>query len=68
MSLPEVQEKLPKANGGEQPLPEATFWLLLTGEVPTTEQVRLSVLLRWKKKKKNDPAPLIPASNSLSLS
>ncbi len=40
LTLPEVQQKLPKAPNGEQPLPEATFWLLLTGEVPTTEQVR----------------------------
>jgi citrate synthase len=38
-SLPEVQQKLPKAPHGEQPLPEATFWLLLTGEIPTVEQV-----------------------------
>ena len=25
---------------GEEPLPESLFWLLLTGEVPTTEQVQ----------------------------
>lgn len=37
-SLPEVQKLLPKAPGGEEPLPEATFWLLMTGEVPTAEQ------------------------------
>jgi citrate synthase len=29
---------LPKAPGGDEPLPEATFWLLLTGEIPTAEQ------------------------------
>ena len=30
---------LPKAPGGSEPLPEGLFWLLLTGEVPTAEQV-----------------------------
>ena len=31
---------LPKAEGGDEPLPEGLFWLLLTGEVPTKEQVQ----------------------------
>ena len=35
MTIPELQEKLPKAKGGAQPLPEAVFYLLLTGDVPT---------------------------------
>ena len=30
---------LPAAEGGAEPLPEGLFWLLLTGEVPTKEQV-----------------------------
>jgi citrate synthase len=38
-SIPELQEKLPSALNGEEPLPEGLFWLLLTGEVPTKEQV-----------------------------
>merc|ERR1711953_191655 len=38
-TIPECQELLPKAPGGEEPLPEGLFWLLLTGEVPTEEQV-----------------------------
>jgi len=38
-TLPELREKLPKVTGGEEPLPEAAFWLLLTGEIPTSEQV-----------------------------
>ncbi|XP_076460479.1 citrate synthase, mitochondrial-like [Babylonia areolata] len=38
-SIPECQKLLPKANGGEEPLPEGLFWLLVTGEVPTKEQV-----------------------------
>ena len=40
-SIPECQKVLPKAQGGEEPLPEGLFWLLLTGEVPTKEQVDL---------------------------
>ncbi|KAG2385956.1 hypothetical protein C9374_003105 [Naegleria lovaniensis] len=38
-SIPECQEKLPKAKGGQEPLPEAMLWLLLTGQVPTDQQV-----------------------------
>lgn len=39
-SLLECQKLLPKAStGGEEPLPEALFWLLLTGEIPTDDQI-----------------------------
>ncbi|KAI8907228.1 citrate synthase-like protein [Gorgonomyces haynaldii] len=40
LTIPECQEKLPSAPGGEEPLPEGLFWLLVTGEVPTYEQVK----------------------------
>jgi len=40
MSLYEVNKKLPKAPGGSCALPEAAFWLLLTGEVPTDLETR----------------------------
>jgi len=36
--IPETQKALPKAKGGEEPLPEALYWLLLTGQVPSQEQ------------------------------
>lgn len=39
-TIPECQEVLPKAPGGQEPLPEGLFWLLLTGEVPSEQQVR----------------------------
>jgi len=39
-SLFECNKVLPKAPGGECALPEAAFWLLLTGEVPSDDQVR----------------------------
>jgi citrate synthase len=38
-SIPECQAKLPKAKGGEEPLPEGLFWLLCTGDIPTSAQV-----------------------------
>lgn len=41
-SIPECQQLLPKAPGGEEPLPEGLFWLLVTGHVPTTTQVCLT--------------------------
>lgn len=40
MSIPEARKALPKAEGGEEPLPEGLFWLLLTGEIPSKEQVQ----------------------------
>ncbi|TPX62505.1 hypothetical protein SpCBS45565_g06996 [Spizellomyces sp. 'palustris'] len=39
-TIPECQKLLPAAEGGEEPLPESLFWLLVTGEVPTAEQVK----------------------------
>lgn len=39
-TIPECQKELPAAPGGTEPLPESLFWLLLTGEVPTQEQVK----------------------------
>lgn len=39
MTLPECQAALPRAAGGGEPLPEAIFWLLLTGDVPSDAQV-----------------------------
>merc|ERR1712126_704523 len=45
-TIPECQELLPKAPGGEEPLPEGLFWLLLTGEIPTEAQVR-AVSKEW---------------------
>jgi citrate synthase len=38
-SIPELQEALPRARGGEEPLPEGIFALLLTGDLPTAEEV-----------------------------
>jgi citrate synthase len=47
-SIPELREKLPKAPGGTEPLPEGLFYLMLIGELPTEENVQLitSILQR----------------------
>ena len=37
-SIPELREKLPKAPGGSEPLPEGLFYLMLIGELPTEEE------------------------------
>merc|ERR1719325_80091 len=34
-TIPECQELLPKAPGGQEPLPEGLFWLLVTGNFPS---------------------------------
>jgi len=39
-TIPDCQQLLPRAPGGSEPLPEGLFWLLLTGEIPTQEQVQ----------------------------
>ena len=39
-SIPELREKLPKAQGSNEPLPEGLFWLMLVGEIPTHEEVK----------------------------
>jgi len=40
LSIPELKQKLQKAPKGDEPLPEALFWLLMTGEVPTDAQFK----------------------------
>ena len=39
-SIPELRDKLPKIEGGKEPLPEGLFWLMLTDEIPTDEEVK----------------------------
>jgi citrate synthase len=38
-TIPELQQKLPKAKNGSEPLPEGLFYLMLIGELPTDEEV-----------------------------
>ncbi|OLY84807.1 Citrate synthase, mitochondrial [Smittium mucronatum] len=39
-SIPELKESLPTIVEGGEPIPEALFWLLLTGELPTAAQAK----------------------------
>jgi citrate synthase len=48
-SIPELQEKLPKAKGGTEPLPEGLFYLMLIGELPTEEDVA-HVTAAWQRR------------------
>ena len=38
-SIPELREKLAKAPGGSEPLPEGLFYLMLVGDLPSEEDV-----------------------------
>jgi citrate synthase len=48
-NIPELREKLPKAPGGEEPLPEGIFYLLLTGELPTEDDVK-EITEEWRQR------------------
>lgn len=39
-TIEDCQNVLPKGTSGTEMLPEAMFWLLLTGQVPSTSQIR----------------------------
>ncbi|MBT8218967.1 MAG: citrate (Si)-synthase [Bacteroidia bacterium] len=38
-TIPELRDKLPKAEGDNEPLPEGLFWLMLVNEIPTDKDV-----------------------------
>jgi citrate synthase len=48
-TIPELRQKLPKAPGGTEPLPEGIFYLMLVGELPTQEEV-LSLGNHWARR------------------
>lgn len=48
-SIPELQEKLPKASGGGEPLPEGLFFLMLLGELPTEADVN-NITSIWQRR------------------
>jgi citrate synthase len=48
-SIPELQAKLPKAEGGSEPLPEGLFYLMLVGEMPTEEDAQ-HVTAVWQRR------------------
>lgn len=50
-TIPQLRKKLPTAKGGEEPLPEGLFWLMMTGELPTKRQVSW-LSSEWKRRSK----------------
>lgn len=48
-TVPEIRDKLPKADGGVEPLPEGIFYLMLMDELPTNEDAK-EVSDEWKKR------------------
>jgi len=48
-TIPELREKLPKAKGGTEPLPEGIFYLMLLGDLPTEEDV-ISLTNNWARR------------------
>lgn len=56
LTVEESRQRLPKAPGGEEPLPEGLFYLLLTGEIPTEDQVR-EISEDWTRRARENPLP-----------
>jgi citrate synthase len=48
-SIPEIQQKLPKAAGGSEPLPEGLFFLMLLGELPDEKDVH-DLTANWQRR------------------
>jgi citrate synthase len=48
-SIPELQQRLPKAQGGTEPLPEGLFHLMLLGELPMDEDVH-DITANWQRR------------------
>lgn len=64
-SIPELEKLLPKAPGGNEPLPEGLFWLMLVGEVPTAEEAQW-LSKEWAKRS-SVPQHVFDVLNSLPL-
>jgi citrate synthase len=48
-SIPELQQKLPHASGGGEPLPEGLFCLMLLGELPEEKDVQ-ELTANWQRR------------------
>ncbi len=48
-NIPQLRELLPAREGDNEPLPEGLFWLMLTGELPTAEDVQW-LSSEWEKR------------------
>ena len=65
-TIPELQEKLPKAHDGNEPLPEGLFYLMLVGDLPTEDDVHhVSAVLQ---RRSNVPTHVFAAVDALPIS
>ena len=48
-TIPELQAQLPKVKGGDEPLPEGLFYLMLIGELPTADDVA-NLTANWQRR------------------
>lgn len=48
-SIPELQKKLPKSEGGSEPLPEGLFYLMLVGELPSDNDAQ-HITSNWQRR------------------
>lgn len=48
-SIPELQQRLPKAKGGSEPLPEGLFYLMLFNDLPTEQDVN-EMTSKWQRR------------------
>ncbi len=53
-TIPELQDLLPKETPEGEPLPEGLFYLMLMGELPTQEDVKM-ISAEWGERAKNIP-------------
>ncbi len=65
-TIPELQQKLPKAIGGTEPLPEGLFWLMMTGEIPSDADAK-TLSQDWSERAKKMPTHVYKALDSLPL-
>ena len=64
-TIEECQNVLPKGTSGTEMLPEAMFWLLLTGQVPSASQIR--AFSRELAEKSRLPKFLTPMLNTMPV-
>jgi citrate synthase len=65
-TIPELQAKLPRAKGGDEPLPEGLFWLMLTGELPSEGDVA-ALSKDWSERAKNIPPHVFKVIDALDV-
>ncbi len=64
-SIPELQQKLPKVPGGNEPLPEGLFYLMLIDELPTEDDANLVTSLLQRRS--HVPTHVFSAIDALPL-